>query len=228
MKKYDTIIFDLDGTLLYTLEDLANSINYIMNKYGYPIQSLQDVRRNVGNGMMKLLQRSIAEPLDEDELQNIFKDFREYYTNHCDHTTKPYAGVVQLLSDLKILGYKMAIVSNKNQAAVEELTQKYFQHYIKVAIGQQEKVRRKPYADMVLQALKQLGSLKEKAAYIGDSEVDSQTAQNAQMDCILVSWGFRDKKILEELPANAVVDTAVEILSFLEEIKISENKAAVI
>lgn len=228
MKKYDTIIFDLDGTLLYTLEDLADSINYIMYKYGYPLQTLGDVKRNVGNGMMKLLQRSAPDGVGTDDMQKIYEDFREYYTAHCNHKTKVYPGILELLDYLKTAGYKLAIVSNKNQDAVEELNKLYFQEYIRVAIGQQEGIRRKPYPDTVLEALKQLESSKENAVYIGDSEVDSQTAENTQIDCILVSWGFRDKEILEKLPVNIVVDTTTEILSFLEEAKISQDGATVI
>ncbi|NMC56430.1 MAG: HAD family hydrolase [Eubacteriaceae bacterium] len=216
MKNIDTVIFDLDGTLLDTIEDLTDSVNYILAKHIYPTRNIDEIRSFVGNGMRRLIELSAPSGLDEEKIESLFEELKEYYTAHSNIKTKLYTGILELLSYLKSNGYKTAIVSNKNHAAVCELRQIYFNDYIETAIGQKEVIRRKPYADCVFSALESLGCECENAVYIGDSEVDIKTAQNAGMDCIAVSWGFRDKKQLIEAGAQIIADDATEIISILE------------
>lgn len=210
MKK-NTVIFDLDGTLLNTLEDLRDSVNVIMERYGWEVHSLAQIRNFVGNGIGKLMERSIPGGRENVQFEEAFANFREYYTGHCRIKTRPYDGVLELMKILSETGFRMAIVSNKNDAAVKELNQIYFAEYTQVAIGEREGVRRKPAPDSVFAALKELGSCQEEAVYIGDSEVDYETAKNSGLDCILVSWGFRDRELLESFDGAVVADSCEEI-----------------
>ena len=215
MKKKDTVIFDLDGTLLNTLDDLRDSVNAVMKKYGYPQHSLEQIRTFVGNGIGKLMERSVPGGRENEQFEQAFADFKSYYTDHCQIKTKPYDGVVDLMKCLSEQGFKLAIVSNKNDAAVKELNEIYFSRYTNAAIGERKGVRRKPAPDSVYAALDQLGSDIEKAVYIGDSNVDYETAVHCGMDCILVSWGFRDRELLESFDGAVVVDRCAEIRELL-------------
>ena len=215
MDKKDTVIFDLDGTLLNTLEDLRDSVNVVMQKYGYPVHSLEEIRTFVGNGIGKLMERSVPGGRHNPDLEQALSDFKRYYTAHCRIKTKPYDGAVELMRVLSDHGFKLAIVSNKNDAAVKELNDIYFGAYTKAALGDQEGRARKPAPDAVFAALEQLGSSKGQAVYIGDSEVDHETAVNSGLDCILVSWGFRDREVLERFEGAVVVDTCEEIQKLL-------------
>lgn len=215
MKKKDTVIFDLDGTLLNTLDDLRDSVNAVMKKYGYPQHSLEQIRTFVGNGIGKLMERSVPGGRQNEQFEQAFADFKSYYTDHCQIKTKPYDGVVDLMKCLSEQGFKLAIVSNKNDAAVKELNEIYFSKYTNAAIGERKGVRRKPAPDSVYAALDQLGSKIEKAVYIGDSDVDYETAVHCGMDCILVSWGFRDRELLESFDGAIVVDRCAEIRELL-------------
>lgn len=216
MKKYEAIIFDLDGTLLNTLEDLTDAVNACMKRHGYPEHTLEEVRHFVGNGIRKLMERALPEEVTGELFESRFEEFRTYYTEHCQNKTKAYDGVMELLKTLNQKGYSMAIVSNKNQAAVTELNRIYFQDYIETAIGQKDGIRKKPAPDTVLQALRELGKEKETALYVGDSEVDFMTAENTGMDCVLVTWGFRTPKELEKFQPKAFVKNTVELFEFLE------------
>lgn len=216
MKKYSTIIFDLDGTLLNTLDDLADAVNYVMEKNGYPTRTLEEVRHFVGNGIRRLMELAVPEDVSADEFECVFNEFKKYYTEHCQIRTCAYEGIMSLLKCLYEKGYAMAIVSNKNHAAVCELNDIYFKKYIDVAIGQKDGIRKKPAPDTVLQALSELKKEKETAIYVGDSEVDFATAQNTGMDCILVTWGFRTKEELSEFQPVAFVDQAERLLEVLE------------
>ena len=215
MKKKDTFIYDLDGTLLNTLDDLRDSVNAVMKKYGYPQHSLEQIRTFVGNGIGKLMERSVPGGRENEQFEQAFADFKSYYTDHCQIKTKPYDGVVDLMKCLSEQGFKLAIVSNKNDAAVKELNEIYFSRYTNAAIGERKGVRRKPAPDSVYAALDQLGSDIEKAVYIGDSDVDYETAVHCGMDCILVSWGFRDRELLESFDGAVVVDRCAEIRELL-------------
>lgn len=217
MKKYDTVIFDLDGTLLNTLEDLADAVNFVMRKNHYPQRTIEEVRRFVGNGIRRLMELAVPENISETEFEQVFEEFKNYYTEHCQIKTCAYDGVMPLLKHLDENGYAMAIVSNKNHAAVCELNDIYFKDYIEVAIGQKDGIRKKPAPDTVVQALKELGKTKERAVYVGDSEVDFATAKNSGMDCVLVTWGFRNLEELKEFQPVAFVDTAEQLQMILEQ-----------
>ena len=216
MKKYDTVIFDLDGTLLNTLEDLADAVNFVMRKNHYPERTIEEVRCFVGNGIRRLMELAVPENVSEIEFEQVFEEFKSYYTKHCQIKTCAYDGIMPLLKCLYEKGYAMAIVSNKNHAAVCELNDIYFKDYIEVAIGQKDGIRKKPAPDTVVQALKELGKTKERAIYVGDSEVDFATAKNSGMDCVLVTWGFRTLEELKVFSPTAMIDQAEQLLEVLE------------
>lgn len=216
MKKYDTVIFDLDGTLLNTLEDLADGVNFVLKSNGYPQRTLEEVRHFVGNGIRKLMERAVPENVTGEQFEKIFEEFRTYYTEHCQIKTRAYDGIIKLLATLRQKGYAMAIVSNKNHGAVTELNQIYFKDYIETAIGQKDGIRKKPAPDTVLQALKELGKEKKRAVYVGDSEVDFMTAENTGMDCVLVTWGFRTVEELSAFEPKIMIDKPEKLLEFLE------------
>ena len=215
MKKYDTVIFDLDGTLLNTLEDLADAVNFVMRANGYPERTIEEVRCFVGNGIRRLMELAVPEGVSGETFENVFEQFKGYYTDHCQIKTRAYDGIMELLEKLHKEGYAMAIVSNKNHAAVCELNEIYFKKYIEVAIGQKDGIRKKPAPDTVLQALKELGKEKESAVYVGDSEVDFLTAQNTGMDCVLVTWGFRTTEELGVYEPTAFIEKPEQLLNVL-------------
>ena len=215
VSKYNTVIFDLDGTLLNTLEDLRDSVNVIMERFGWQQHSLEQIRRFVGNGIGKLMERSIPGGRENEAFEEAFLQFRAYYTEHCRIKTRPYDGVLDLMRTLSEHGFRLGIVSNKNDAAVKELNEIYFSQYTGVAIGDREGARRKPAPDSVYAELEELGSEAEEAVYIGDSEVDYETAKNSGLRCILVSWGFRDRELLESFEYATVVDRCEEILEII-------------
>lgn len=213
--RYTTFVFDLDGTLLDTLEDLATSVNHALCSHGLPQRSLKEIRSFLGNGIRYLMKKSVGDDLKVIDFEEVFDTFREYYVKHCLDRTKPYAGIMPLLDTLKERGVKMAIVSNKLDPAVQELNERFFSNHIAVAVGESSSVRRKPNPDAVLKSLKDLGSKRGEAVYVGDSEVDLQTAKNAGLPCILVLWGFRDRDFLESLPgAENFVEKPEDLLQF--------------
>ena len=215
MKK-TTVVFDLDGTLLDTLKDLAEAVNYALRKQGMPQRTLEEVRRFVGNGVRLLMIRAVPDGESNPLFEETFDLFKTYYGEHCNDNTKPYDGIMELLHTLKEKGYAVAIVSNKIDFAVKELNELYFKGIVPVAIGEKEGIRRKPAPDTVFEALKELGKTKEEAVYVGDSDVDIQTAKNAGMPCISVLWGFRDKEFLKEHGATHYAQTADEVLHLAE------------
>lgn len=218
-----TVVFDLDGTLLYTLEDLADSVNHALRNHGLPERSLSEVRGFLGNGIRYLMKHAVGEHIDEVEFEAVFADFRSHYVKHCTDRTKPYAGVPELLAELRARGIKLAIVSNKLHPAVQELNERFFKDYITTAVGESATVRRKPNPDAVLAALRELGSTTDEAVYVGDSEVDLQTAENAGLPCILVLWGFRDEPYLRQLPgAKWFANVPAEILRIIETVNNAE------
>lgn len=197
----DTVVFDLDGTLLDTLNDLANSVNYALEKHRLPTRTIPEVRRFLGNGIRYLMKKSVGDNMQDDcEFEPVFQSFRSHYVEHCLDTTQPYPGIMPLLKALKQRGIKMAIVSNKLHPAVQELAHRFFEGYISSAVGESLTVRRKPNPDAVLAALNELGSTPNNAIYVGDSEVDLETSKNAGLCCALVTWGFRDESFLRSLP----------------------------
>lgn len=212
---YQTYIFDLDGTLLDTLGDLAASVNYALRTHGMPEHSIDDVRRFVGNGVRKLMERAIPDGADNPRFDETFATFRQYYMAHSLDTTRPYEGILETLATLKARGCHLAVVSNKMMAATQALCHHFFPDTIEVAIGEDEAagIRRKPAPDTVFAALKALGVGKEDAAYVGDSDVDIQTARNAGLPCISVLWGFRDRDFLISHGAQTFITHPVELLT---------------
>jgi len=213
--KYKLVIFDLDGTILDTLEDLADSMNYALEKYGYPTRTIDEVRSFVGNGLLMLTKRAIAPETDEEIIQKVLTEQKAYYKVHCADKTRPYEGIMQLLGELKNAGCKLAVVSNKADYAVQILCEQYFAGIFDRAVGEKEHVRKKPAPDSVNMVLKELQVAKEDAVYVGDSEVDIQTAENAQLEAVLVNWGFRSEDFLRKEGAKRVVATTGELKSAL-------------
>ena len=211
MRRYETVIFDLDGTLLDTLEDLTDAVNHALGAYNIPLRTIEEIRSFVGNGVRNLMLQAVPNGEKNPSFEEIFALFKEYYCEHCNDKTGPYAGVLALLEELKQQGYVMGIVSNKIDSAVKELNSKYFADYIQVAIGEKEGVQRKPAPDTVFAALQELGMKKETAIYIGDSEVDLATAKNAGIPCISVLWGFRDMGFLKECGADMFAETPKDV-----------------
>lgn len=212
MKK-STYIFDLDGTLLDTLQDLAAAVNFALRKNGMEEHSIDDIRRFVGNGVRKLIERAVPDGSKNPRIDEVFADFRSYYMQHSLDATKPYDGITEILQELKQRGCKMAVVSNKMMAATQELVAHFFPE-IEVAIGENEAegIRKKPAPDMVFEALHRLGAEAESAVYIGDSDVDIQTAMNAGVPCISVLWGFRNREFLLEHGAQHFIEKPSEII----------------
>ena len=210
---YKNYIFDLDGTLLNTLADLASSTNYALRQYGMPEHSVDDVRRFVGNGVGKLIERAIPDGLANPLYEDVLATFRKHYLIHSLDTTSPYPGIGELLHTLRSMGCNVAVVSNKFYNATVELCQHFFADTVEVAIGERENIRRKPAPDTVFEAMRQLGVTAEDTVYVGDSDVDVATARNSGIPCISVLWGFRERAFLIEHGATTFVNTPEEILN---------------
>ena len=208
---YSTIIFDLDGTLLNTLDDLYDSVNYALDKMEYPLRTKSEVRFFLGNGIKVLMRKSLPEGAGDEEFEKSIAYFKEYYNVHNQDKTKPYEGVVELMHSLKKKGIRMAIVSNKIQSAVDDLYDRFFKDVVDVAIGDSPEYKRKPAPDSCFRAIEILGSDVEDTIYVGDSEVDMETAKNAGLPCISCLWGFRDKEYLIENGANIFAETPADI-----------------
>ena len=213
--KYQTYIFDLDGTLLDTLGDLAASVNFALRTHGMPEHSVDDVRRFVGNGVRKLMQRAVPNGDANSDFEAAFATFRQHYMAHSLDTTRPYAGIPETLAALRQQGCRIAVVSNKMMAATQELCQHFFPDTVEVAIGEHdaEGIRKKPAPDTVLAALRRLGVGKESALYVGDSDVDIETARNAGLPCISVLWGFRDRDFLLQHGATTFATHPLSLIS---------------
>ena len=214
MITYSAYIFDLDGTLLDTLGDLAASVNYALRTHGMPEHTIDDVRRFVGNGVRKLMERAIPDGASNPDFEATFATFRQYYMAHSLDTTKPYDGILETLEALKAKGCHLAVVSNKMMAATQELCRHFFPDTIEVAIGENEAegIRKKPAPDTVIAALRQLGVGQEGAVYVGDSDVDIETARNSGLPCISVLWGFRDRDFLLQHSAKTFISNPFELL----------------
>lgn len=215
MKK--TVIFDLDGTLLNTLDDLADSTNYALSKFGYPTRTIEEVRQFVGNGVAKLIERAIPEGKNNPNFEKCLAIFKENYAQNMYNKTAPYNGIIEMLSNLKSRGIKIAVVSNKFDLAVKELCKKYFEGFIDFAAGENEAqgIKKKPAPDTVISVLNEFNFAPEDAVYVGDSDVDIMTAKNSKMPCISVTWGFRDEKFLLENGATILINAPSEIYNHL-------------
>ena len=215
MKK--TVIFDLDGTLLNTLDDLADSTNYALSKFGYPTRTIDEVRQFVGNGVAKLIERAIPEGKNNPNFEKCLAIFKENYAQNMYNKTAPYNGIIEMLSNLKSKGIKIAVVSNKFDLAVKELCKKYFEGFIDFAAGENEAqgIKKKPAPDTVISVLNEFNFAPEDAVYVGDSDVDIMTAKNSKMPCISVTWGFRDEKFLLGNGATILINAPSEIYNHL-------------
>ena len=213
--KYNSVVFDLDGTLLDTLGDLRDSVNFALQKNNLPERTTEEIRSFVGNGIRLLIELSVPENSPIEITDKCFQDFKEYYKDHSAILTKPYDDIIDLMKALKSKGIKIAVVSNKADFAVQTLMEDYFSGLYDCAYGERAGVPRKPEPDGVLDAIREMGSEIENTVYIGDSEVDVVTSKNAGLPCIAVTWGFRDKKVLEDLNPEYIVDSPKEILNIL-------------
>ena len=218
-------IFDLDGTLLDTLDDLTDSMNYMLGKHNFPLRTRNEVRNFVGNGVRKLVERAIPTEYkaDDEFIDKFYNDFSLYYNSHSDVKTSPYPGTLDMLDKLLENGFDIAIVSNKIDSAVKSLSAKFFGGRIRSAIGEKPSIRHKPEPDMVFMAMEEMGADKENSIYIGDSEVDIQTAKNAGIPCISVLWGFKDMNFLEDSGATTIVESMEELGERLVNYQKSQN-----
>ncbi len=214
--KYRLAVFDLDGTILDTLDDLADSTNHALAVNGLPERSIDEVRQFVGNGIRNLIERAVPEGTGAELTDRVFSEFREYYAVHCFDKTKPYEGILECMGNIRRDGMQIAVVSNKADFAVQELCEQFFAGLSDISVGEREGVRRKPCPDSVLHVLDSLGVKKEDAVYIGDSEVDIKTAENAGIDEIAVEWGFRDSEYLRVQGAKVLVKTPAELYTMLK------------
>lgn len=210
---YDVYVFDLDGTLLDTLRDLTASVNHALRWAGMPERTIEEVRWFVGNGVKKLMERAIPEGTDNPRFAEVYQEFRDHYLHHGLDTTKPYPGIMEMLRALKDEGKQIAVVSNKFYKATEELCSHFFGGLVDVAIGEREDIRKKPAPDTVEEVLRRLKTDRSHAVYVGDSDVDIQTAMNSGLPCISVLWGFRDRDFLSAHGATTFVATPQEVLA---------------
>lgn len=215
MKKYDVVLFDLDGTLTDTLTDLTNSVNYALKEFGFPERSLEEIRSFVGNGVRKLIYRSVPENTGDEISEKCLDAFKAYYKDHSCVETKPYDGIVPMLEELKKRNIKTAVVTNKMHEAAADIVKLFFDGLIDFTVGQIDGVAQKPAPDGIFLALEKLGVSKENAIYVGDSEVDCVTAHNAGIPCIGVTWGFRDREVLLNHGAEYIIENAEEIFDII-------------
>lgn len=212
--KYDYIIFDLDGTLLDTLDDLTDSVNAALSKYSFPAVDREKVRRSVGNGVRLLMSRCLPEGTDVETVDLCTDFMRLHYEKNCENKTRPYDGIPELLIKLRAEGARVAVVSNKFDAAVKQLCQKYFDGLIEAAIGERVGVSKKPSPDSVFAALEELGATSDeldRVIFVGDSDVDVLTAKNAGVQCVGVTWGFRHRELLISMGADFIADDAKQL-----------------
>lgn len=212
---YETVVFDLDGTLLDTLDDLWAAVNAALGQYGLPLRTREEVRSFVGNGIVKLMERAVGTQ-DRTDFNGIITAFKAYYKEHCKDKTTAYAGIIPLLTALKERGIKTAVVSNKADFAVKMLAKEYFDGLLLSAVGEDEEhgIRKKPAPDSLLAVLTEVGAEKSTTVYVGDSEVDIQTAANAGVDCISVTWGFKDETFLRANGGRILIDEPLQILRY--------------
>ena len=216
-RKYELAVFDMDGTILYTLDDICNGVNEALVRHGLPRRDIDSIRRNIGHGIRHEIESSVPEGTDESVIDAVFHDFHAWYEVHCNDNTRPYEGIVELLQSLKEEGIRCAVVSNKADYAVKALSDIHFRGLMEASVGEMEGIARKPAPDEVDEVLRLTGVDRKKAVYIGDSEVDIETARNAGMDCIAVSWGYRDRWMLEASGAKVIADNVEQLKHLLLE-----------
>ena len=214
--KYTTILFDLDGTLLDTLDDLSDAVNRTLALYGLPLRTRGEVRAFLGNGARYLMEHA-APGLEPERFERLLRDYKADYDANCLVKTAPYPGVEALLRALRASGCRTGIISNKPDTAVQPLFARFFSDTMDIAVGERAGIRRKPAPDTVLAAMERLGAAPEQTLYVGDTEVDIETARAAGVDCATVAWGFRDRSDLEASGAKLLFDTADALCAYLME-----------
>ena len=213
--KYDTLLFDLDGTLLDTLDDLRDSTNHALSAFGFAERSREEIRSFVGNGVRNLMRKAVPEGTPDELFEAVFAEFRAHYAEHWRDSTQPYPQIMEMLEALKASGHRMAVISNKSDAEVKKLVRDFFGELLPIAVGDRPGVLRKPEPDTVFRTLEELGGTAERALYIGDSEVDVRTARNAAVDLVAVSWGFRSRQELVEAGAGCIIDSPLKLLALV-------------
>ena len=213
--KCNCVVFDLDGTLLDTLGDLRDSVNFALSKNNLPQRTTEEIKAFVGNGIRLLIERSVPENTKLSLVDKCFEDFKAHYKANSANLTKAYDGINELLSILKSRGIKLAVVSNKADFAVQKLIKLLFDGKFDFVLGERADMKKKPAPDMVNAAIKHCGVLPEESVYVGDSEVDIETAKNSEIDCIIVDWGFREREFLIKNGAEKIVSSTQELFSVL-------------
>lgn len=213
--KYKDVLFDMDGTVLDTLGDLAAAVNHTLREFSMPERSIAEVAAALSNGAAYLIAHTVPAGTPKELTDKVLAAYAPYYDAHCDILTGPYDGIVPLMEKLRDRGVKLAVISNKQDTAVKPLAEKYFPGLLEIAVGESTEVRRKPNPDAVLAALRHIGVEREDAIYVGDTEVDLQTARNAGMECASVDWGFRTREQLVEIGAEHIFDTVQELEEYL-------------
>ncbi|MBD5412311.1 MAG: HAD family hydrolase [Treponema sp.] len=214
--KYKLLIFDMDGTILNTLEDIATSTNYALKVHRFPERTREEIRAFVGNGTFLLIERACPAGTDEKTIRAVYETFTPHYNEHCSERTKPYSGIIKAIETIRSMGIKTAVLSNKPDAAVKELCKKWFPNLFDYEIGSRPNVPNKPAPDSVNEIISRLSLKKDEVAYIGDSDVDVETASNANIDCIGVEWGFRGREFLLQHGAKVTVKNAEELLEYFK------------
>ena len=212
MIPYETIIFDLDGTLLNTLGDLTDAVNHTLRKHGYPLRSEGEIRQFLGDGSRELIARSLPQKVEDADFEKIHDDYLAWYTAHSRIRTAPYEGIPELLNELKKAGVKIAVVSNKGHDQVQDLTAEHFPG-MDAVVGERPGIRRKPWPDSVLEVIKTLSADPKTTALVGDSEVDVRTARAAGITAVAVGWGFRDEDVLKKESPDVFINSPMELLS---------------
>ncbi len=216
----NTIIFDLDGTLLNTLEDLMDSVNFALARQNFPLRTLLEIRSFVGNGIRLLMERAVpSDVIGTDTFEVCFKDFCDYYKIHMEDKTAPYEHINEMLDAVKKAGYKTAIVTNKADFAAQDLCKRMFGDNIDLVVGSSDDRPNKPAPDGVYYALEVLGSKLENTIFVGDADTDILTAKNAKLSSIGVLWGFRDREVIENEGAEYIVETVKELENLLISLK---------
>ena len=217
------IIFDMDGTILNTIDDVVVSVNYAMRYFNLPEKTIQEVKDGIGRGAINLIEDVVPKETTQEDILKIYEVYQSYYDKHNNDLTAPYDGILELLSTLKEQGYKLAVVSNKYRYLVEALNHDIFKDYFDISMGEMEGVPIKPAPDMIYIALKEMNLSKDEVIFIGDSDVDMMTANHAQIKSIGVTWGYRSKEVLKKHQASYIVDQPIDILNIINEVNAHGN-----
>ncbi len=213
--KYKAILWDLDGTLLNTIEDITDSTNYALMRFGFPIRTIQEIKSFVGNGLLREMELAVPDGQSNPKFSEVYRVFRKHYAVNCGNKTSPYPEIPETIQTLKAQGFKQAIISNKSDHEAKLLAAQYFNDTFDAVFGESERVRKKPAPDTVFAALAVIGCRPEEAVFVGDSDVDIKTAINAGIDCFSASWGFRSKDFLLQSGSNIIIERPSELLQVL-------------